>query len=128
VIQVRSKLHLTVLSISLAMGSACALAAPGYQDKTPAPDNSANNKQHDVTADQQTNNPQDRDLARKIRRSLMGDKTLSTYGHNVKIIVVNGAVTIKGPVHSEDEKRQVGDLAAQVAGAEKVTNEVTVKP
>ena len=41
---------------------------------------------------------------RKIRRSVAGDKSLSTYGHNVKIISQHGKVTLKGPVNSDDEK------------------------
>ncbi|MGH9564238.1 MAG: hypothetical protein ACRD3S_22525, partial [Terracidiphilus sp.] len=49
-----------------------------------APDNIANNKQHDVTADQQSNATADRAITQKIRKALMADKSLSTYGHNVK--------------------------------------------
>ena len=122
-------LRISMLFASLVLGSACTIAAPTYQDQTPAPDNSATNKQHDVTADKQANAPEDRELARKIRHSVVSDKSLSSYAHNVKIIVLNGAVTLKGPVHSEEEKKQVGDLAVQAAGsADKVTNDLSVKP
>ena len=64
------------------------------------PDNSANNRQQNQsrTADQQKNNTSDRELTAKIRRSVVADKSLSTYAHNVKIIVSGGAVTLKGPV------------------------------
>lgn len=41
---------------------------------------------------------------REIRRVVMNDKSLSTYAHNVKIIAPNGKVTLKGTVHTEDEK------------------------
>ena len=90
-------------------------------------DNSANNKQHDVTADQQSGTAADRAVTQKIRKALVADKSLSTYAHNVKIITANGAVTLKGPVKSEDEKQQVASIAAQVAGAGKVDNQLTVK-
>jgi osmotically-inducible protein OsmY len=100
------------------------------QDQTPsasAPDNSAQNKDHDTTADQQKSNRSDREITQQIRRSIVSDKSLSTYGHNVKVITQNGAVTLKGPVHSEEEKQAIAAKAAQVAGQDKVTNELTVK-
>jgi osmotically-inducible protein OsmY len=91
------------------------------------PDNTAANKQQATTADQQKETPADRELAQKIRKSIVDDKSLSTYGHNVKVIVRNGIVSLKGPVKSEDEKKSIGAKAADVAGADKVQNELTVK-
>src|ERR1700674_1071748 len=81
-----------------------------------------------VTADQQKNNAGDRDITRKIRQSLMKDKTLSTYAHNVKVIAQDGQVTLKGPVRSDDEKRAVEAKATEVAGTGHVINEMSVAP
>ena len=53
---------------------------------------------------------------------------LSTYAHNVKIITQNGQVTLKGPVRSEDEKKAIEAKAAEVAGENKVSSELNVKP
>jgi hyperosmotically inducible periplasmic protein len=92
-----------------------------------APDNSANNKQHDVTADQQSSSTSDRVTTQKIRKALIADKSLSTYAHNVKIITVSGAVTLKGPVRSDEEKQQVASKAAEVVDAGKIDNQLTVK-
>jgi hyperosmotically inducible protein len=92
-----------------------------------APDNSSNNKQHDVTADQQSSAASDRVITQKIRKALIADNSLSTYAHNVKIITVNGAVTLKGPVKSGEEKQQVASKAAEVVDAGKVDNQLTVK-
>jgi osmotically-inducible protein OsmY len=92
-----------------------------------APDNSANNKQHDVTADQQSSAASDRAITQKIRKALIADKSLSTSAHNVKIITVNGAVTLKGPVNSDEEKQQIASKAAEVVDAGKVDNQLTVK-
>jgi osmotically-inducible protein OsmY len=92
-----------------------------------APDNSARNKDHTTTADQQPENKSDREITSNIRRSIMADKSLSTYAHNVKIITQNGAVTLKGPVDSEQEKQTVASKAAEVVGGpDKVTNQLTV--
>jgi hyperosmotically inducible protein len=81
-----------------------------------------------VTADQQKENVADRDLTQKIRRSLMRDKALSTYAHNVKIVSQGGQVTLKGPVRSTKEKREVEAKAVEVAGAGHVVNEISVAP
>ena len=81
-----------------------------------------------VTADQQKQNTGDRDVTRKIRQSLLKDKTLSSYAHNVKVIAQDGQVTLKGPVRSDDERRIVEAKATEVAGAGHVTNEMSVAP
>lgn len=44
------------------------------------------------------------------------ESTKETYAYNVKIITVNGLVTLKGPVKSEEEKRAIEEKAAQIAG------------
>jgi hyperosmotically inducible periplasmic protein len=91
-------------------------------------DNSAKNKAHSNTADQQPENKTDRMTTKKIRQALMADKSLSTYAHNVKIVTQNGIVTLKGPVNSEEEKQSIASKAAEVVGSpDKVTNELTVK-
>ncbi len=97
------------------------------------PDNTRTNKRDrnagEPTADQQKSNATDRDLTKKIRQSIMADKTLSTYAHNVKVISQNGTVTLKGPVRSEEEKKAIMAKATEVAGsATKVVDEITVKP
>jgi osmotically-inducible protein OsmY len=95
-----------------------------------APDNSRANQQERgaATADQQAENPGDRDLARKIRKSIMDDKNLSTYAHNVKVIARGGTVILKGPVRSDDEKTAIEAKAVEIAGAVNVKNELSVKP
>lgn len=88
--------------------------------------NQADRSKTESTADQQKNNKSDRDTARQIRKVLTGDKSLSTYAHNVKVISQNGTVTLKGPVRSEEEKKTVETKAAEVAGASNIKNELTV--
>jgi len=97
-----------------------------------APDNTRTNKgdtQKGVpTADQQKMNPTDREITRKIRAKIVGDKSLSTYAHNVKIITQDGKVTLKGPVRTEDEKAKVEAVAVTVAGSTNVSNEIDIAP
>ncbi|MCC6590366.1 MAG: BON domain-containing protein [Bryobacterales bacterium] len=63
----------------------------------------------------------------QIRKAVVADKSLSTYGHNVKIIATNGKVTLKGPVHTEEESKAIEAKAVEVAGAGNVTNQIAVK-
>ena len=97
-----------------------------------APDNTKVNQRDRAssapTADQGKNNAADRDLAQKIRKSIVSDSALSTYAHNVKVIAQNGKVTLKGPVRSEDEKQSVEQKATEVAGTGNVTDQITIKP
>jgi len=111
---------------------AAALIAVPAAVNAQAPDNtSVNQRDRDpgqATADQQKENRSDRDLTKHIRQSIMADKSLSSYAHNVKIISQNGTVTLKGPVKSADEKNSVIAKAVAVVGsADKVTDQVTVK-
>jgi hyperosmotically inducible protein len=95
------------------------------------PDNTKVNKRDRrkgaKTAGQQKENGSDRDTTRQIRRAVMKDKSLSMYAHNLKIITQNGMVTLKGPVRSDEEKQAIEAKAKQVAGDDKVTNELEVK-
>ena len=110
----------------------CVAAVGGYgQTSGTQPDNTKVNKRDrnvgEATADQQKVNATDRDLTKKIRQSVMADKALSSYAHNIKIISQNGSVTLKGPVKSEDEKKAILAKAIAVAGADKVTDQISVK-
>ena len=105
----------------------CALSFAPAALTAQAPDNSAQNKGQQTTADQQSHSASDRETTRKIRQSIMADKSLSTYGHNVKVICQNGSVELKGPVHSDDESKAIFAHATDVAGPDRVTNHLTVK-
>lgn len=111
------------------MGCALANAQDAQQ---PAPDNTKTNQRDRdkaaATADKQKMSAEDRELTRKIRAAITGDKSLSTYAHNVKIITRDGKVTLKGPVRSSEEKRAVLTKAMEIAGEGNVTDETDVAP
>lgn len=95
------------------------------------PDNTGMNRadrNSDQTADQQQKDRSDRNLTDQIRKAIVADKSLSTDAHNVKVITRQGQVTLKGPVRSENEKRTVEAKATEVAGQDKVTNDLVIKP
>jgi osmotically-inducible protein OsmY len=113
-----------------------AMGAWARQDSSSSQQAPADNttvNQHDQnpaspTADQQKENQPDRQITQQIRRAVISDKSLSTYGHNVKIITQGGMVTLKGPVRSDDEKQAIEAKAKEIAGADKVTDQLEVAP
>jgi len=123
--------HTLAAIVAAGISIGVAGAQPPSQTSSSNADNTKVNKrdraQSEPTSDQAKNNVSDRELMQKIRRSLMDDKSLSTYAHNVKVIAQNGKVTLKGPVRSEEEKKSVEQKATEAAGAGNVTNEITVK-
>jgi len=126
------KVAINTLALSVLLTLASALAGAQDSSPAPAPDNTKVNERDrntaEATADQQKENRPDRDITRDIRRSIMQDKSLSTYAHNIKVISQNGIVTLKGPVRSEDEKMAIQAKAAAVVGKNNVTSQLEVKP
>jgi len=122
-----------VITLALLLGACWAGPVSGQSSDDQAKhDNTAVNKgdgsRGAVTADQQKMNAADRKMTAKIRRSIMADKSLSTYGHNVKVIAKNGWVTLKGPVRSQEEMKAITAKAVDLVGADKVTNKMDVVP
>jgi hyperosmotically inducible periplasmic protein len=125
---VRRSIWLSILIGSLlSVGSVLA-----QEPASTAPDNTRVNRrdrsQSEPTADQQTGSRSDREITQQIRRSIVQDKSLSTYAHNIKVVTQNGEVTLKGPVRSDEEKRAVESKATEIAGENKVNSQLDVKP
>jgi osmotically-inducible protein OsmY len=97
---------------------------------TAAPDNSGVNvrdrNNQTVTAGDQAENEADRTISQNIRQSLTADDSLSTNGKNVKIVTVDGKVTLRGPVKSDQEKAAIAAKAQQVAGVKNVDNQLEI--
>jgi len=123
---------LIVTAVMFTVGSGTRSQAQTTEQQGASVDNTKMNSQDrnkaSPSADQQKDNRSDREITQQIRRSLVKDKSLSTYGHNVKVITQNGQVTLKGPVRSDEEKRTIEAKAAEVAGENKVTSELNIKP
>ena len=122
------RLALTQVMFSTLLGLGFVAMA---QDSTPpAPDNSAVNVRDRapgaMTAGQQSDST-DVELTRRIRRAMVQDHSLSMLAHNVKIISTNGAVMVRGPVKTEEEKTAIANKAQAIAGAGKVDNQLEVK-
>jgi hyperosmotically inducible periplasmic protein len=127
--------HTNVIATAMVLLFSTYLTVPSNAqsgDGQVKPDNTKVNRRDQdpgaATADQQKMNPADRALTAKIRKSVMADKGLSTYAHNVKIVSQDGTVTIKGPVHSDDEVTSIMAKATEATGSpDKVINQMSLK-
>ena len=79
------------------------------------------------TVQNQSNREADRKLLAAVRRAVVDEKTLSISAHNIKIVALNGAITLRGPVNSEGEKNKIEVLAKQVPGVTSVVNQLDTK-
>ena len=105
----------------------CAVAAVGAD--YPADNSGKNVRDRDpaaVTAGDQSNDAADLKITQEIRQAVVADDSLSTNGHNVKIVTANGVVTLKGPVNSAAEKSSIAAKAKAVAGVSRVDNQMEI--
>lgn len=96
----------------------------------PAADNSAVNERDRDGAEKtpldQGQDSTDVERTAEIRRKVLSLPEISINARNVKIITVDGQVTLRGPVASEAEKEAIYRAAVEVAGEENVVNELEV--
>jgi hyperosmotically inducible periplasmic protein len=113
-------------SIALGMGPIHAQSSAGQ-----AADNSGRNQvdngRDTLTPVDQSNKPDDLKISRRLRQSIVKDQDLSTDAKNIKIITIDGRVTLQGPVSTEQEKTTIAARAADIAGAANVQDELEVK-
>lgn len=99
-----------------------------------ASDNQADNttrnsvdKGHTLTPIDQSNSQSDTKIVASIRDAITDAKELSTNAKNVKVIVINGAATLRGPVNTVAEKEKIASIVKNTAGVTNVDNQLTVK-
>ena len=57
-----------------------------------------------TTSGDQSERAADWTLTQRIQQAIVADESLSTTAKNVKIIMINGVVTLRGSVHTLQEK------------------------
>jgi osmotically-inducible protein OsmY len=129
-----------LMGLTLVLGSTSALAADSAtHNASSSAMKSATTKNADntdlntrdksgdtLTPQKQPNSGSDIDVLAAVRSAIVDDDNLSTSAHNVKILVVKGAVTLRGPVKSANEKARVEELARKVAGVVSIDNRLDI--
>jgi hyperosmotically inducible periplasmic protein len=77
-----------------------------------------------LTSGDQGGSEADRTLTQRVRQGVVDNDTLSTTGKNVKIITVDGVVTLRGPVKTAAEKAAIASIAQGVSGVKSVDNQL----
>ena len=62
----------------------------------------------------------------KVQREIAKDQSISPEARNVEVYINGGLITLKGRVRSENEKKQVEELAAHVVNQKSISNELIV--
>ena len=111
--------------------SALSLAALADDNEKTKPDNTATNERdrsgETKTSGDQSNSSADLKITQAIRRALMKDRELSATAKNIKVITANGAVTLRGPVKTAQEKARVDQIARSAAGGARIDDQLDVK-
>ena len=100
---------------------------PTVSDATNTKRNSSEQNKNTESAEKQSNSKDDLALTQKIRQAVIKDGSLSMNAKNVKIIAQDGKITLKGPVDSQKEKDTIAAKAGEIAGKDKVENQLEVK-
>jgi hyperosmotically inducible protein len=112
-------------------GAANAAAMPSQSPTPSEPDNSRVNARdkggNTLTPMDQGKGEGDRKITQNIRQAVVKDSSLSFTAKNVKIITINGKVTLRGPVKTDAERSAIEAAAKKVAGVNRVDNFLEVK-
>lgn len=106
-----------------------AIASCNNPNEPKKADNTARNAQADryPTSGNQSEADVDIQTTKRIRKALMDDDTLSTNAKNIKVITEkNGNVFLRGPVESDQEKKQIESIVRDVEGVRNINNKLEV--
>lgn len=130
--------NIILIALALAAATGCdrvegkstAAEHPSMDSKPVAADNTKKNERDTaeaaLTPGDQGESEADRTITQSIRQAVVKDDALSFTAKNIKIITVDGVVTLRGPVKSDKEKTNIGTLAQQVSGIKRVDNQLEV--
>lgn len=123
----QSNKTMLLLAAGLTVGALSVQAA----DKPAAVDNSAVNERDrgskTLTPEDQSQSKGDVELAARVRRAVVDKDGVSMDGKNIKIIAMNNAVTLRGPVKDAAERAVIEKTVRAAAGTATVDNQLEVR-
>lgn len=94
------------------------------------PDNTGRNMRDrnsmHLTPGNQSESAQDVQITKQIRQALIADKSLSTNAKNIKVMTINGVVTLRGPVLNATEREAILNKLKSMQGVLRVENQLEV--
>ncbi|WP_201312953.1 BON domain-containing protein [Dyella sp. EPa41] len=121
-----------LLSASLLLYAVQGLGYQATATSSGPPPNDSKTNQRDAhganpTPQNQPNDKADVQLAARVRKAIVGDHSLSSSAHNVKLIAIGGVVTLRGVVRDAGEKARVEAIAGGTPGVTRVDNQLDVE-
>ncbi len=104
--------------------------APAKSPNVPANNTAKNERDRDgdtLTPIDQAENPTDIAITKAIRQGVLDMPSPSVAAKNIKIVTVDGVVTLRGPVATEAEKTAVEALAKKAPGVTRVDNQLEIE-
>lgn len=104
-------------------------ANPRVADEPKNADNTKTNtrdRHESLTPMDQGNSAAETKITADIRKGILGDKTVSFNGKNVKVITIGSKVTLRGPVKDDKERIAIGAIAKRTAGVSDVDNQLEI--
>jgi hyperosmotically inducible protein len=68
----------------------------------------------------------DRTITQQIRQLVFKEDDLSRDAKNVRIVTVDGVVTLRGPVQTEAERAEIDSVAKRIDGVKRVDNQLEI--
>lgn len=103
---------------------------PGVEKRKDADDTARNERDRNdrtLTPMDQGGSAADRTITQDIRKAVTDNDGLSTNAKNIKIITVDGVVTLRGPVKTDAEKTTVAGIARKASGVKRVDDQLEVE-
>ncbi|MDX2052852.1 MAG: BON domain-containing protein [Polyangiaceae bacterium] len=79
-----------------------------------------------LTPGDQGGSEADRTITQMIRQAVIKEDSLSMTSKNIKIITVNGVVTLRGPVSGAEQKSTIASIAQRTNGVQRIDNQLEI--
>jgi len=92
-------------------------------DQKPLPSEAPENRQ---PLPHQAEKEADRSITQQIRQLVFKEDDMSQDAKNVRIVTVDGVVTLRGPVQTEAERTEIQSVAKSIEGVKRVDNQLEI--
>jgi len=74
----------------------------------------------------QSESEADRNITQKIRQAIVKDDSLSMNAKNIRIITIDGVVTLRGPIATLEEREIIIGKTKEIPGIKKIENQLEI--